>query len=692
MHIPIIDIGLIALVAMALGILASRLKLSSAVGYILAGIFLGPLAFGLLVPGQGITPVFAEFGVLLIMFYLGLELNVRKFKETGAVSFVLAIAQMMLVFALGFLAAKLFGFMDLEAVIVGAMLVCTSTVMVAKFLIEKDIIGNVDSRIALSVLILQDFFAIFTLVLISSFSVQRSLNSLVLTALLFMVAVFFVVRKASTALLDWLHSIGHDDKMVFYAIGVGVVFSFAAESVELSPVLGAFFTGLALAETKYGERIKREMGLFREFFVLFFFVAFGTTVFYDAGAGAVVLPTLSEFLPLLGMSAALVAVYITGSLIAFTLSGMAMGMDKYTMSNVTMLLIPLGEFVIIIAAAGEPLFSQAAYAKVSVIAFLLILITAPLAPIMYSRSRQIMDFLFSLLPKQTQGVLNSIGQNFYAAESLVRESALKNELFKHVEGVVKNAIIMLSIVYISVLLKERFVSADFTLLPGITLSAFILLFITWPAYKMVSGLRRLVAELFRMFALGFFPPDAKRRGIDEHAVGTFTALLLTAMGVAAFAWTYYSRIDPVYLAVPGVYTLLCLAYLSRSAYYLLEGFESVAENIDGGSTLAISKEFDKHSRRLAKLNSKRIEAKEKAREAIENGDLKRARKILQGFKKREYRALHELGFARPTKKALKKLGYSDRKIKREEEHMKKALEEYFKNNPPVRTAKKKRGK
>lgn len=651
--IPVIDIGVIVIIAMVFGIIAARLRLSSAIGYILAGMALGPLWLKLLVPGEGITPVFAEFGVLLIMFYLGLELNIRKFKQTGAVSFVLAIAQMSLVFVGGFLLSKLLGFADLEAVVLGAMIVCSSTVMVAKFIIEKGILAQVDSRIALSILILQDIFAIFMLVIISSFSAQRSLNTLVLTAVFFMIAVFVVLSKLSRFLLDYLHSLGQDNKMVYYAIGVGVLFAAAADSLGLSAVIGAVFAGLAMAETKYGERIKEELGLFREFFVLFFFVAFGTTVFYDPAFGGVILPSLAGFLPLLAISLAFVLVFLACSFIAFTIAGLALGMDKYTVAKIASLLAPLGEFVIIIAAAGQPLFSAAAYTTVTTIAFLAILITAPLSPVVYANSRRIMDAFLSIMPAGTARVLNAIGSNFRAAEEITENPAFKNELFDHLKSAAVNAVIMLAIVYISVLLKEQFTSADVSVIPGVTLSAFLLIFITWPAYRLFNDLRRIVSGSFEGITRSFFPPEIGRE-VKAHAVNTVTGFLFTAAGIAAIAWTYYSGIDFVYLVVPGVYTAISFTFFARSVSALAEGFDSLEKRLNGPS-LRFTREFESHSRKMSLLNAKRMEAREKAEEALDGGDLKRARRILYDYRRFEHNELSGFGAAeRPARKSLEK--------------------------------------
>ncbi|MFH0973995.1 MAG: cation:proton antiporter [Candidatus Micrarchaeota archaeon] len=569
--IPVIEVGVTVLVALFFGLVFTRFKQSSSLGYIIAGIALGPLLLGYLVPSKGVAPLFGELGLLMIMFYLGLELNFKKFKETGGVSVILALAQMGSVFVAGFLISTLFGFSTSAAIVLGAMLVCTSTVIVARFMIERGIIQKLESRIALSILIFQDFFAIFMLVLITSISTHKSLNLLVLNAAIFIIAMFFIVTKISRFALRFLHDIGHDNKMIFYAIGVGILAAYAGALLDLSVTLGAYFAGMALAETAYGNRIKRDLGFFREFFILFFFVSFGTTVFYDSAAGAAMLPPLFELLPLLGVAFALVFAYVLGSLLAFTVAGLALGFDKYAMSEVSMLLIPLGEFVIIIAIASKDLFSLAVYNSVITIAFLLILLTAPITPFMYDNSRKIIDALFSFFPRKAQQAVNAVGRGAMNAEKAVSNAVFQTQYAHELEKIFWSVVIIISIVYLSFLLNEQV--PDFGInVPfftrQISVSLLVLCLILLPVYRLVNQLRNIVKSVIETV----FPKLRKsaRDVFARRAINVFTGLLLFLLGIGATAFFYRASQDPAQLVFPVAYTLGAFVYLLRSIQLLLE--------------------------------------------------------------------------------------------------------------------------
>ncbi|MBI5036365.1 cation:proton antiporter [Candidatus Micrarchaeota archaeon] len=312
-QISVISVGIIAIVALLVGLVLSRLGFASSVGFIIAGVLLGPLGLGLLQPGEGLAEVFGEIGLLILLFYLGLELSVESFKKTGSVALVMVFVESVVAFATGFAISKFFGFTDLQALVVGAMLPFASTAIVVKFLMDNNIMDWFESKIAISSLVIEDFVAILMLVALSSISAAKSLNVLVLNALFFVVAMFFVVRKVSKHALALLDKLGHSDKMALYAIGVGIVVGYFGELLGISSALGAYFAGFALAETKYGERIKKELGLFREFFILFFFVSFGVTV---------TMPSSPSMYWLLG---ALVVAYIVSKVIAYGIFGTALG-------------------------------------------------------------------------------------------------------------------------------------------------------------------------------------------------------------------------------------------------------------------------------------------------------------------------------------------------------------------------------
>lgn len=650
--------------ALVLGIVSTRFFQSSALGYVMAGVVLGPIGLNYLVPGHGFGPLFGEIGFIMLMFYLGLELNLRKFKETGGVSVILAIAQMATAFVGGFVVAKLLGFGDLEAIALGAMLVATSTVIVAKFLIDRGIIERVDSRIALSVLMLQDFFAIFVLVFLTSLSAQKAFNSIVLNALIFMVGTFFIVSKVSRHVLNFLNSLGYGNTMFFYAFGVGAVSSYAGVLLGLSSALGAYFAGFALAETAFGERIKRELGFLREFFVLFFFVNFGSFIFYDETLRQAALPSLSALLPLVGVTIALAAVYVLGSFAAFLLAGTLLGIDKYVVGNVATLLIPLGEFVILIATAMKPLLPAKAFSDIVTIAFLLILSTSAATPFFFTNSRRLTDLFFSLLPRRVSKALGRTGAGLVHLERLAVAGVGRSKALSSIRAMAQNLLVAFAVVYLSVLLGEQaFSGSGLAGLPrDLSAGFFALLLVIWPLYKFVAELKYLVEQVSQQVIHSAFP--AVRRStllVEDEVADVFTGFILTALGVMGTVVFYYSLPEtPVFLVIPIAYTILALMHLSRAFYSLAEQFESVGDVEERPALLEstdeefrrLSKEFEENSGSFRQLHLERERTREKMRQAMRQGNLRQVRTLLTHLKRKESKLLGEVTEARREEKSL----------------------------------------
>ncbi len=672
----LIDLGVIALAALVFGIAASRLRQSSSLGYIVAGVALGPLVLRYLVPGEGLSPVFGELGIIMILFYLGLELNLKRIREAGAIPFVMAAGQMVFAFSAGFITGKLFGLSDIAAAVCGAVIICTSTVMVARFILDRNMMQEVSSRIALSILMLQDFFGIFTLVFISSLSMQKSLNIFVLNALLFIIAMFFLVSKASRHVLNFLHSLGHGDKMVFYAIGIGVVSAFVGAELGLSTTLGAYFAGFALAESAYGDRIKRELGVFREFFILFFFVSFGATLFYNPLTGTASIPAFAQLLPIIFLAAALTVAYLVSSALAFFSTGTLFGLDKNTISGVNALLVPLGEFVIIIVTAASPILPPPVLDIILPTSFLLILFTAPLGPLLFDARKQVADIYSSLMPKSIEKTFASSHKRIAYASHLLNNPVLQDQYVQSVGRMIRNLVIAFSIVYIGVLLRHNLQDAGSTFLPGIpgqaTVGFILLLVVTWPLYKFVSELRFLVEVVSRSMLRSTFPAVARSSLLIEDEVAeVFTGLLLTSIGLSATVAIYYAFPNELlYLVVPVAFTMLSLMHLSRSFYALIEHFDSFGEFSNGPEfepetrddrILGLTKEFEDHARQFRTLHNERERLKERVRDALHAGNIAIVRSLLTQFKRREEKLMRGLSTprAQSSHKLMKLVSVSD---------------------------------
>lgn len=652
--VPLVDLGIITLVALVFGIIASRLKQNACLGYILAGVVLGPLVLGYLVPGTGISSVFSDLGLIMILFYLGLELNLRRLREAGAVPFVLGAAHLAIAFFCGFAVSTLFGLPFFAAATAGAMITASSTVMVARFILDRGILKEHHARIALSILVLEDFFGIFVLVFLSSISAQKSLNVFVFNGLLFVIAMFYIVSKVSRQVLNFLHSLGHSDKMVYYAIGIGVISAYVGSVLGLSTTIGAYFAGFALAETVYGDKIKRELGLFREFFLVFFFVTFGSTIFFDTVSSTAIIPTVSTLIPIVALALALSATYVIASLLAFFLVGSVLGLDRYTLAGVSTLMLPLGEFLVIIVTAAQPLLDKTVWVMLVSSGFLMILFTAPIGPMLYDRQNSVADFYFRLMPSKFRGMLSSTGRKLKALEQVMNSPLLEDQYVKSVERMAKNLVIAFSIVYICTLLVDNYASsssiANLPFSNQVAIGFLLLLVVTWPLYKFVSELRFLVEIISRNLIRLSFPEVARTaRLVEDEVAEVITGILLTIIGLASTVGIYYSfPHQPLFTVVPIAYTMLALMGFTKSFSGLVEHFEplgelSVGEEEEDDSALqGLKLEFEENTRRFNMLHSEREMLKEKVREAIHHGDTMRVRLLLGKFRKKEEQIMRKM--------------------------------------------------
>ncbi|MBI5226426.1 cation:proton antiporter [Candidatus Micrarchaeota archaeon] len=622
-QISVITLGVVALVAILVGLILSRLGFASSVGYILAGVFLGPLGLGLLRPGEGLAELFGQIGLLMLLFYLGLELSIENFKKTGAVALALVFVESVAAFATGFAISKFFGFTDLQAVVIGAMLPFASTAIVVKFMMDKKIFDWPESRIAVSSLVIEDFLAILVLVFLSSLSTAKSLNLLVVNGLLFTVAMFFIVRKISRYALNILDKLGHQDKMALYAIGVGILVGYFGELLGISSALGAYFAGFALAETKYGERIKNELGLFREFFILFFFVSFGVTV------------TLPSAPILYVLLAALVVAYVFSKMLAYGVFGTALGFKTKAAITTGILMLSIGEFSIIIAAAAAPLIPNGA--DIISLAFMMTLCTAILMPVLFNYREKVADNFISLYPARVRKLMSVVGVEMKAAQRL--SHVFEDAFWSSVKSLLSNFVIALAVVYMGAILNSEILLPAFPNLPSsASLALLILPLVVWPIYRTFQELRFLFTLLVERFA----GPSSV-----EKTAEAFVGLIMVFTGVLVGGWLYGQHVPPLYLLLPGLYTVLAVLFLSRSLWSWFEHAEKVQGLLSErpstpANLVRMAKNFDVRGELVFRLNEERALAKEQITEALSSGSPAKARHLLSTFRRREGALLEKL--------------------------------------------------
>ncbi len=270
----LIDVILMIIVATVVAFFTHMIRQPLIPAYVLTGILLGPSVFGL-VKNYDAVLTLSEIGIAFLLFVVGLEMDFRKLKEVGWVASLGGLIQVALTFFVGYAVSVYFGFTELTAAYVGLVLAFSSTMVVVKLLSDRDELQTLHGRIALGILIMQDFIVVFVLAIlgeVNTFSAGSFLGVLV-KAGLFLVLCMISLKYV----LPGVFKISTRNKELMFLMSITACFLFAIIALEFgfSIVVGAFLAGLMLGNLPYYVEITKMVKPLRDFFATLFFIALG---------------------------------------------------------------------------------------------------------------------------------------------------------------------------------------------------------------------------------------------------------------------------------------------------------------------------------------------------------------------------------------------------------------------------------
>jgi Kef-type K+ transport system membrane component KefB/Trk K+ transport system NAD-binding subunit len=305
MHHLLPDIGVAVMAATLLGLVAHWLRQPILLGYLIAGALVGPeLGLGLIHAGESIE-IISEMGLILLLFIIGLELNVKEVLAAGRQLLVAGFGQFLICLGLGAGVFALFGMglsgKSSDGLYLAIMCALSSTAIVVKLLYDKGELDTLPGRLTLGILVIQDVYAIFVLALQPNFanpSVGPIVKAVAGTAFL-LVAGFFVSKYVLQRVFA---SIAKNPEMVL-AVSVGwcAAVAAAAGGMGLSKEMGALVAGLSIAAFPYSVHVTAKTLPLRDFFLTLFFVSLGMKITAPSAAmvgpvlGIVVFVVLSRF-------------------------------------------------------------------------------------------------------------------------------------------------------------------------------------------------------------------------------------------------------------------------------------------------------------------------------------------------------------------------------------------------------------
>jgi Kef-type K+ transport system membrane component KefB len=269
--------------ARLLGACAQWIGQPAVLGELLAGVLLGMSVAGLVNPQNEVLHLLAELGVVILLFEIGLETDIRKLLQVGGSSAVVAIVGVALPFALGYGVCWLLGLDNLVGIVAGATLTATSVGITARVLSDLNRLQEPESQIILGAAVIDDVVGLVILAVVSGLTQGEEVTTLgvaktTLVAFGFLAATLLLGRFVVPPLLDWLSRIDMPGTPTMLAIMLAFGLAWLASVAGSAMIIGAFAAGLLLQGTTHAHEIERGVAQLGHFFVPLFFVAVGAAV------------------------------------------------------------------------------------------------------------------------------------------------------------------------------------------------------------------------------------------------------------------------------------------------------------------------------------------------------------------------------------------------------------------------------
>ncbi len=393
------DLAVILCVAAGTTVLFQRIKQPVILGYLIAGLIVGPHLPVPLFANEATAHQFSEIGVILLMFALGLEFSLRKLVRVGPTAGVVAVIQCSLMIWLGYVVGRLFGWRPLESLFTGALIAISSTTIIVKAFAEQNIKGKV-ADFVFGILIVEDLIAILLLAILTPVASGVGLSAGALAWTLAKLATFLIGMLVIGILLvprfmRFIVRMGRMETTVVVSVGICFACALLARKFGYSVALGAFLGGALVAESGVVKTIERAMEPIRDLFAAIFFVS----------VGMLIDPVLvaEHWVAVL----VLTLVVVVGKVFGVGLGSFLAGRSVRTSVQAGMSLAQIGEFSFIIAGVGVALNATGTF--IYPVAVAVSALTTLVTPWLIRASGPFASFVDSRLPRALQTFVTLYG-------------------------------------------------------------------------------------------------------------------------------------------------------------------------------------------------------------------------------------------------------------------------------------------
>lgn len=454
-HLPelIQDLGLILCAAGIFTLLFKKLRQPLVLGYILAGMLVGPhfALFPTVTDIHGIE-TWAEIGVIFLLFSLGLEFSFKKLASVGSSAGITAVVEVLGMLLFGYLTGRVLGWNGMDSIFLGGILSISSTTIIIRAFDELHVKTKSFAKLVFGVLIVEDLVAILLLVLLSTLAVSRQFQgkemlSSVLKLAFFIILWFLAGIFLLPTFLRRVKKLMNEETLLVVSIALCMLMVILSTQAGFSPALGAFIMGSILAETVEAEKIEHLVKPVKDLFGAIFFVSVGMLIDPQM--------LVKHAVPVLVIT----LVTITGKFISSGIGALLAGESLKTSVRTGTSLAQIGEFSFIIATLGLTLKVTSDF--LYPIAVAVSAITTFTTPYLIKNSDRLYGFLNTILPTE---LTNRINRYSTQAKTINAVSEWRIVLRKYAIVILLNAVIIIGILLLAVEILGPFITQK--ILPG----------------------------------------------------------------------------------------------------------------------------------------------------------------------------------------------------------------------------------
>ena len=564
------DLALVLVTAGVTALLFHKLRLSPVLGYLAAGVLVGPHVQGYpLVQDQANVAVLAELGVIFLLFSLGLHFHLGRLRQVGGLALTAGVLEVGLMIGVGLAMARLFDWGFTDAIFLGAILAISSTTLIVKVLSDQGRLRDPSTEAVFGILLVEDVVAVLLIALLSSIALTGAVSAAAVGGLLVRVAIFVVATLVLGLVLiprvvDHAARLKVDEILVLIVVGTAFAVAMLAVALDLSLALGAFIAGAVVAESRASALVERRIAPLKDVFTAVFFVSTGILLNpFDAVA----------YWPAILI---LAAVCIVGKIVAVGFATFVAGYPPAQAMQVGISMAMIGEFSFVIAQLGSDLGVTAPF--LFPIAVSVSAVTALVTPVLIRRSDVIVRVAARVMP----GPWRQYAATYSAWVDRIRPRGADAYSGGYDAAAVTRALtyaaILLAIGFAANLMDERVLAAYGNSLP---VSVAFYALVALVAVPILVGLGRAVRDVVGSLVKVVIPPAqlGTRRGqaaaaVLRNTLYLFLAALLLVVAVAAGA----AFLPPLPLLGAAAVVVVTAAFLLRGSLRRLD--EQLQEAVD----------------------------------------------------------------------------------------------------------------